>query len=491
MDAVMETNDTSSVNGTESLVTQDFTDAQLTIANTISNIFCVVSIFSCVMILIVYIVGRSMNRNMVLRVSLQLTMVQAVFEIIANVGWIWSNEYRKADIVCGLSVWFIILGMLMSVFIPCCMVINLKVAFLFNRRFQNLKWWYIGVSLVISLICATLPLAFGILGWDVEEETCWYAPLSDINTFRWKWATLYGPMSVAILYTAIGVALIITKLVAFQRRVEKTRKKKAKHAQQQQRRRARASRRQQPPNIPFAPRFPSPPPIRQQRHSAVAVVRDSPETPELNADDTLCSVDDHVPAALYQGPETATEKVVKMLVPRVLCYPLVPLICQLPIIIDEVLSIQDRQTFASFLIGYITPSLQGLFTAIVFFTLDPTWYRIRKELVAILSSSSSPSSRRVSILSGGRRNNSNNSPDERGPQSSSSLSSTHLGGRQPHELDTVAGIEAALPHSQSVNRMSGVPVPPPSSPSLVSVASTNTTWWLVRGDWKEEDELYF
>ncbi|KAJ3086566.1 hypothetical protein HK102_012904 [Quaeritorhiza haematococci] len=255
--------------------------------------------------------------------------------------------------------------------------------------------YYLLISLIISLIFATVPLASGMLGFDTTEQVCWYKSQLDPHTFAWRWATLYAPITLGIFISLVFAIPIVLKLTEFKRKSSRRERRRI----ERQRRRYFQQQKQLQQNgmccagvgvgdeeknsgfmhmMGVGLMLPRPAKARNssryshqswfsrsttlQRFSGAGTVSRSaddglgrmggdfvretgePDSPVKN---------DVIPAALHQGSGTRTDAIVKRLIPRILLYPIVPFFGMLPTLIC-------------------------ILTTVIFFAVDPAWFTIQQ-----------------------------------------------------------------------------------------------------------------
>ncbi|KAJ3087190.1 hypothetical protein HK102_011646, partial [Quaeritorhiza haematococci] len=272
------------------------------------------------------------------------------------------------------------------------------IAFVYNRRFQNLEKWYFSLSLLTSLIIASIPLTAGRLGWDTLEETCWYKDQYSSSSFYWKYFTFYGPVSLAMIVSLVMAVPVVVKLVSFRKKGAEKRGERqqwgagvggSRRNKETNNNNAHGNRNSNSNvgaavdnvnqntanntlnNNSYGASPPASPTSVRTPPAAFAGVGTVPEA----------RVDNVVPALLYQGPRTKPDNIIKRLVPRILLYPLIPLIGIGPLVIFDILVLSiGTYSFHLLLICYIAVPIQGILTALVFFICDPAWYKIQKAI---------------------------------------------------------------------------------------------------------------
>ncbi|KAJ3088028.1 hypothetical protein HK102_009741 [Quaeritorhiza haematococci] len=309
-------NDVTALNQ-ETPETGGISDEQSATIIVVSNILNSISIFACICVIACFGIGWFYNRKLIRRVSLRLTLAVIIAELIYHVFQIFSNNYVNDDGWCALSVFGYIVFALLSTFLNLCIGVNLQIVFVFNRRFK-------------------LP--------------------GETTTIIWKWVSFYGPTCLAILYGSVITVQVWSKLLMTQRKV----------------RSAGVNNLQSPSNGGAA--VPSARP-------AIGVGGVAGNLGDTGRRKSLANV--HKLAEKNGSNRNVvakiTEDVLRKLASRVIFYPLIPLLGQMfNIATDLTTYINNQQHYELLLVSYIATSIQGTFTAIIFFTCDPVFNKIKQ-----------------------------------------------------------------------------------------------------------------
>ncbi|KAJ3088029.1 hypothetical protein HK102_009742 [Quaeritorhiza haematococci] len=302
----------------------------------------------------------------------------ALVELCYSAIQIWSNVISEDNLACTLSVLFYLAFGLLATFLNLCIAINLAIVFVFERQYPNLFQWYLFGSVIAALGFSLPPLFIGLYGFELTEQSCWIKYPTTTTTLMWKIISFYGPTGVSVLTTAILTAAVLRKLHTVRRR----------------------SREEFPPSPPMPgppmhvanekePPSPSstgssPSPRGYQYPNRDLEFHGSSSAPprphgsplkKLNTPSMASPQQQNVPLVV------TADEVLNRLASRIIFYPLIPLLAQLFNTVSDMDAYANRrQHYTLLLISYIGTSIQGTFTALVFFTLDPAFSAIYREI---------------------------------------------------------------------------------------------------------------
>ncbi|KAJ3381938.1 hypothetical protein HDU92_005026, partial [Lobulomyces angularis] len=206
---------------------------------------------------------------------------------------------------------------LLSALLSLCIGINLYIVFIYERMRGNSIVKYAVLSLITSLVFSLPPLFLGGYSYDEDLDICWYT-YSKTRFFNpLEWYTLYVPLCIICCISFFIVLEVIWEL-----------KYKQKELSTQ---------------------------IYMFEHEGTAT-----------------------PSAIHEYKKAKT--ILSRLVSRLMFYPLVPFFGQLFNIISDAARIVGPRPFGLYVLSFLGTSLQGFFTGILFFTLDPTFFRIKSQL---------------------------------------------------------------------------------------------------------------
>ncbi|KAJ3182847.1 hypothetical protein HDU85_002450 [Gaertneriomyces sp. JEL0708] len=175
------------------------------------------SLFACVITLVVFTLLRVYKPKLANRVSLRLAAIIAVADIVYNSGWItvnFGNVGPSDSSTCVVAGFFTIFGGLLSVFLTFAIGFNIFLVFVLKIQVTSLyEKLYLAVASAIALALAITAVAadrFGYNGLEcwfkppgVQTEESYNRPLINENA----WSLFYGWILAAVAGCAVFIVM--------------------------------------------------------------------------------------------------------------------------------------------------------------------------------------------------------------------------------------------------------------------------------------------
>ncbi|KAK9712282.1 hypothetical protein K7432_007239 [Basidiobolus ranarum] len=181
-----------------------------------------ISMFSNLLVILIFMIFLNFKSHLVNRVSLRLTFAVAIVNFFYSTFQIVSDVSQESGILCGLSVWGYIQTSHLSTFLTVMIAFNVQVIFIHGKRqTQTYEKYYFSISVLLSLAISLPPLLSGRLGHDLYQESCWYSIYEASERILWTWATLYCWTMLGVFYCCIVVVLVMIKITRERQRRKK------------------------------------------------------------------------------------------------------------------------------------------------------------------------------------------------------------------------------------------------------------------------------
>ncbi|ORX98048.1 hypothetical protein K493DRAFT_9885 [Basidiobolus meristosporus CBS 931.73] len=165
------------------------------------------------LVLVVYFLIRSYEPKLMDRVSLRLTAVISLVDVLRAATYIAFTFITSAGPGCKFSAWAILFLTNYYVFLTCMIAFNLQYVFLHYQPYQNrLERKYFLVSTTLSFATTLPALIWDRVGWDDSTGACWWRHYSAIRTKIWEWGSFLIWVILGTIYCTVVVVLVVIKL---------------------------------------------------------------------------------------------------------------------------------------------------------------------------------------------------------------------------------------------------------------------------------------
>ncbi|KAJ3384299.1 hypothetical protein HDU92_003643 [Lobulomyces angularis] len=282
----------------------------------------VLSILSCIAILISFVLALFFVKDLTRRVTFKLTGVIAVTELLFSSVQIYEKFTREPNFACEFGVFLYAFFSLFSSLLSFCIGVNLHIVFVYEKIKGNSILKYLLSSISLAFIMSFPPLFLNVYTFYGDNfKLCWFSTSENNGLNIIQWYAFYVPL----MLISVGGAILTAQVW-----IELNYKKKA---------------------ISTAIYF--------YEHEGTATER-----------------------AILEFRKN--KKVLKKLGTRLLFYPLVPFLSQFFNIVSMLVEISTEIPYFLFILAFIFSSLQGFFTATLFFTLDPSFLKLKDELMKLI-----------------------------------------------------------------------------------------------------------
>ncbi|KAJ7189332.1 hypothetical protein GGX14DRAFT_507235 [Mycena pura] len=144
------------------------------------------------------------------RVSFRLLvyalLAHLVFCIAFTVG---TLEGTLGQALCDSIAFFTTISLTFSAGMFFCVALNLPLVLVYKVNGRRMEKYYILGTTVVCIICAVVPLAFGRLGLDTNDMTCWFKN----EDHRLEW--VLGTQTILVLLTSTGEVLSFLTILRY------------------------------------------------------------------------------------------------------------------------------------------------------------------------------------------------------------------------------------------------------------------------------------
>ncbi|KAI9001640.1 hypothetical protein BC832DRAFT_593936 [Gaertneriomyces semiglobifer] len=175
------------------------------------------SLFACLITLVVFTLLRVYKPKLANRVSLRLAAIIALADIVYNSGWItvnWGSVGPSNTSTCAAAGFVTIFGGLLSVFLTFAIGLNIFLVFVLKIQVTSLyEKLYLAVASAIALALAITAVAADRFGFNGLE--CWFKPPGVQTEESYNrtlinenaWSLFYGWILVAVAGCAVFIIM--------------------------------------------------------------------------------------------------------------------------------------------------------------------------------------------------------------------------------------------------------------------------------------------
>lgn len=169
-----------------------------------------ISMLATLLVLVIALLMRLYDKKLVDRVSLRLSISISITNFLAAVSLVAIAFIKtNCEFVAFAFVWL----QNQYLFFSVAIAFNLQYFFLHKKTFNPAieKWYYI-LSISLSLLSASIPLAAGRFGWDKTQNLCWYSASRTSLSQKWEYGSYIIPTLVCTIYCFIVAIVVVVKL---------------------------------------------------------------------------------------------------------------------------------------------------------------------------------------------------------------------------------------------------------------------------------------
>ncbi|CAG7853085.1 SubName: Full=Uncharacterized protein {ECO:0000313/EMBL:CCA70836.1} [Serendipita indica DSM 11827] len=173
------------------------------------------SLFACLLVIGAYFFFRRQNQRIMERPSLVLAVSMATADAVLHTINLFGYADLKGFACAFWGGFFYAFPTLISIFYSFCIALNTQLVFVFSKRpgFTTLKY-YVFIPIILSAFICIPALSAGVYGYDASYDFCWYA--SD-GTHQHKVVVRYiltfGMWCLAVMVYLIVAAMTIIWVV--------------------------------------------------------------------------------------------------------------------------------------------------------------------------------------------------------------------------------------------------------------------------------------
>ncbi|CAG8440025.1 6872_t:CDS:2 [Diversispora eburnea] len=155
---------------------------------------------------------RILNTDLI---SLRLTAVISFVDIINGAVVIAYSRYKPKDTsTCTFIGWGMSFFPELYLFVTVMIAFNLQVVFLHRKKVSSFSdRWYLPVALIAAIVINLPPLIYNRFGFDVKGFQCLYRDSRSVASEWWKFATFMVPITLAMIYCTLVLAVVVCKLI--------------------------------------------------------------------------------------------------------------------------------------------------------------------------------------------------------------------------------------------------------------------------------------
>ncbi|KAJ7649583.1 hypothetical protein B0H17DRAFT_1102218 [Mycena rosella] len=163
-----------------------------------------------------YAAWYPVSRRHLDRVSFRLLVYALLANLTFGIAFPIVNLAPAPGWRCGFLAFLINLSLVFSAGMFFCIGLNLPLVLAFNLNGQRMEKYYIVGTVLITGVCNVVPYAFGHIGWDAANKTCWYRSTDSASRLRWFVGTQTVWMLLASFGEVVAFLTIVGHLVAYE-----------------------------------------------------------------------------------------------------------------------------------------------------------------------------------------------------------------------------------------------------------------------------------